>query len=80
MDELTDRFANFGIMASGAAHISKVETSGILNLVERRIEHTVRTRRKPKNMFYEETKRYYERGESLEGMQKGMSNFVKQAK
>ncbi|KAF7852743.1 uncharacterized protein EAF02_012142 [Botrytis sinoallii] len=80
VDELTDRFANFGIMASGAAHISKVETSGILNLVERRIEHTVRTRRKPKNMFYEETKKYYEQGESLEGMQKGMSNFVKQAK
>ncbi|TGO54866.1 hypothetical protein BOTNAR_0257g00050 [Botryotinia narcissicola] len=80
VDELTDRFANFGIMASGAAHISKVESSGILNLVERRIEHTVRTRRKPKNMFYEETKKYYEQGESLERMQKGMSNFVKQAK
>ncbi|QSZ34854.1 hypothetical protein DSL72_007713 [Monilinia vaccinii-corymbosi] len=80
VDELTTRFANFGIKASGAANISRMEAGGILNLVERRIEHTVRTRPKPKNMFYEETKNYYERRESLGAMQKGMSNFVKEAK
>ncbi|KAA8569084.1 hypothetical protein EYC84_000754 [Monilinia fructicola] len=80
VDELTSRLANFGIKASGAANISRVEAGGILNLVERRIEYTVRTRPKPKNLFYEEIKNHYERQESLGGMQRGMSNFVKKAK
>lgn len=79
VDELTTRFANFGIKASGAANISRMEAGGILSLVERRIEHTVRTRPKPKNMFYEETKKYYEKREGLGSMQRGMSNFVKKA-
>ncbi|ESZ91481.1 hypothetical protein SBOR_8142 [Sclerotinia borealis F-4128] len=80
VDELTNRFANFGIKISGAANISRMEAGGILNLVERRIEHTVRTRSKPKSMFYEETKKFYDNREHLGDMQKSMSKFVKKAK
>ncbi|KAJ8066824.1 hypothetical protein OCU04_004206 [Sclerotinia nivalis] len=80
VDELTNRLTTFDIKASGAQHSSRMEAKENLSLVERRIEHTVRTRSKPKNMFYEETKKFYERRlEALGGMQKSMSNFVKKA-
>ncbi|CAD6445596.1 011a36a3-7401-4e4e-b207-c1d164605912 [Sclerotinia trifoliorum] len=80
VDELTNRLTTFDIKASGAQHSSRMEAKENLSLVERRIEHTVRTRPKPKNMFYEETKKFYERRqEALGGMQKSMSNFVKKA-